>query len=287
MKCPKCGAEIPFYNLKPNCEKCGVNIMYYTQEQDLIHDAKRAELEFASARIVVAKIKAAFIGGKLQIARIVTTLLCIGALVIPFAALNISAPFLDKKIDVGGLGIYNLISDGFYTSILSLCKSTLFAKPVIATLAVTALFVFAVIAAVVILVMWILNFLEIKKYARKQAVTSFVAAGLCLASGIAAIASEFIVGSSSFYTVKPGFGFAVAVIAFIVNGIINLKIHKADITLNVKENDYLRKDTLKKVKSGEISLDDLPLPIYETEEEKEARIKALEEALKNEEEGKE
>ena len=32
MKCPKCGGEIAFYDLRPNCKHCGVNIFYYTQE---------------------------------------------------------------------------------------------------------------------------------------------------------------------------------------------------------------------------------------------------------------
>lgn len=287
MKCPKCGAEIPFYDLKPNCKKCGVNIMYYTQEQDLIHDAKRAELEFASARIVLAKIKAAFIGGKLQIIRIVTTLLCIGALVLPFATLNITAPFLEEKLDIGGLGIYNLVSSGMYTSLLDLCKSTLLGNFTKLTLAIAAAFILLAVAAVVILVMWILNFLEIKSYAKKLTVTSFVGVALALICGITAFVSKAILGSSSFCNLKPTFGFALAIAAFAVNAVINLLIYKSDIVLNVKENDYLRRDTLKKVKKGEINIDDLPLPVYETEGEKEERLKALEEALKNEEEGRE
>ena len=75
MKCPKCGGEIPFYDLKPNCRHCGVNIMYYTQEAGLIRDAKRTELEGAVARMVIARVKAAFIGGKLQIFRVYAALL--------------------------------------------------------------------------------------------------------------------------------------------------------------------------------------------------------------------
>ena len=65
MKCPKCGGEIPFYDLKPKCKHCGVNIMYFVHETELARDAKRAELDFAAARLVVARVKANFIGGKL------------------------------------------------------------------------------------------------------------------------------------------------------------------------------------------------------------------------------
>ena len=62
MKCPKCGGEIPFYDLKPNCRHCGVNILYYTQDYLLERDAKRTELESAVARMVVARIKAVYVG---------------------------------------------------------------------------------------------------------------------------------------------------------------------------------------------------------------------------------
>ena len=75
MKCPKCGGEIAFFDLKPNCKHCGVNIMYYTQNDGLMRDAKRTELESAVARMVIARIKAQFIGGKLQIARMIFALL--------------------------------------------------------------------------------------------------------------------------------------------------------------------------------------------------------------------
>ena len=44
---------------------------------------------------------------------------------------------------------------------------------------------------------------------------------------------------------------------------------------------------LKKVRSGEVDLDSLPIPVFESDEEREERLNALREALKVEEEGKE
>ena len=74
-----------------------------------------------------------------------------------------------------------------------------------------------------------------------------------------------------------------AILVLCVVGIINHKIAKKEINLKLRENDLLRKETLKKVKAGEISLDDLTLPVYETEEEKKERIEALEKLLLEEE----
>ena len=54
-----------------------------------------------------------------------------------------------------------------------------------------------------------------------------------------------------------------------------------------RENDIKRRELLRKVCRGEIDLDSLPLPVLESEQEREERLKALNEALKAEEEGKE
>ena len=66
-----------------------------------------------------------------------------------------------------------------------------------------------------------------------------------------------------------------------------LPLAKNGIEPTYSENDIKRKELLKKVRAGEVDLDSLPLPIFESEEEHEERMKALEEALKAEEEGKE
>ena len=62
---------------------------------------------------------------------------------------------------------------------------------------------------------------------------------------------------------------------------------KAGIEPEYKENDIKRKALLKKVRAGEVELDSLPLPVFESEEERAERIQALKEALQAEEEGKE
>ena len=35
-KCPKCGAKLSVFYLKPECPKCGCNIMNYNMEDSLI-----------------------------------------------------------------------------------------------------------------------------------------------------------------------------------------------------------------------------------------------------------
>ena len=59
MKCPKCGGEIPFYDLKPNCSHCGVNIMFANYEPQFQKDRRLAEMSGAHARVTIEKLKKA------------------------------------------------------------------------------------------------------------------------------------------------------------------------------------------------------------------------------------
>ena len=52
-KCPKCGAKLSVFYLKPECPKCGCNIMNYNMEERLEADADKA----AKAEKLLAKFK--------------------------------------------------------------------------------------------------------------------------------------------------------------------------------------------------------------------------------------
>ena len=55
-KCPKCGAKLsPFY-LKPNCPSCGVNIVQYGFDERLESDKIRAEKEWERTQEVLHRL---------------------------------------------------------------------------------------------------------------------------------------------------------------------------------------------------------------------------------------
>ena len=282
MNCPKCGAHISPFDLKPNCKNCGVNILLYSQEYLLERDAKRTELEFASGRIILAKVKAAFIGGALPIIRIITTLLCVATLLIPFADLSISTPFFSTNLSLGGIGIYNLFSGDMLTAIPGFAGSVLFGSAMKRILILIGILLAIALTDVILVITEILNFINIKKNAKVMGIVSIVGIALCVAFYIAG----FFVNSAavpSYISFKLGFGALAAAIILAINCFINFKIHKIDLPLKVHEFDFERKETLKKIKNGEIDFDDLPLPVFETEEEKEKRLQELKEALETEE----
>lgn len=282
MNCPKCGVHISPFDLKPNCKNCGVNILLYSQEYLLERDAKRTELEFASGRIILAKVKAGFIGGALQIARLIVTLLCVAALLIPFADFSISTPAFSTDMSLGGIGIYNLFSGDMLSAIPGFAGSALFGGMMKNVLILLGIILLIALCDVALVIGWLLNFINIKKSAKAFSIISAIGFALCIVFGIAG----FIFHSKalpSYMSFRLGFGALAAAIMFAVNFIINLKIHKKDIQLKVHEYDFERKETLQKIKKGELDFDNLPLPVFETEEEKEKRLHELEEMLKQEE----
>ena len=287
MKCPKCGGEINLFDLKPNCKHCGVNIMYFTQHEGLVRDAKRTELESAVARMVIARIKASFISGKLQILRMIAVIGSICVLMIPFISVHYILPFFDKKFSIGLIGLIQSFGDGMLLKQPDFIKSAIFAKTAGAEAVILLLFVIIALIDILIFAAFCVGFLNLTKSTGFMKKTSVVGAAVALITQIAVIVIKFAVPGSSLASVSVGFGAAASFAVFVIMILINSALLKKGIEPTYREFDPKRKELLKKVRSGEVDLDSLTLPVFESEEEREERVKALEEALKIEEEGKE
>ncbi len=96
--CPKCGYKLKFTDFRPECPGCGVNLMYYNNQERLAEDADKAEAEHVQMQPKVDRIKFAFIGTKLSIARLVLLFLPIGMLFLPLVSVEASLPY--KNIDM-------------------------------------------------------------------------------------------------------------------------------------------------------------------------------------------
>ena len=87
-KCPKCGAKLsPFY-LKPNCPSCGVNIVQYGFDERLENDKIRAEKEWERFDNFLNGLKKSSIGSPISIVRLISFFLPIVALLIPVYKVN-------------------------------------------------------------------------------------------------------------------------------------------------------------------------------------------------------
>lgn len=87
-KCPKCGAKLsPFY-LKPNCPNCDVNIVQYGFDERLESDKIRAEKEWEQFDNFLNGLKKSSISSPIAIVRLISFFLPIVALLIPVYKVN-------------------------------------------------------------------------------------------------------------------------------------------------------------------------------------------------------
>ena len=269
MKCPNCNGEIGRFELAPECKHCGANIFYCQQEKLLTDDAKKCELEFASFRILKEKLKTAFIGGPIQIMRIVAMVAAIGIIFIPFVTLSVSLPLFEAKFSLGAWGVYQAFTGGELQALLNL--SGYVPKVFAATLVICALFVLVFLMGLGVFGTLILSFINLRKSAK--AACGFSVAGM-LFSAMAAVAAfvlpKFTAGT--FIQAKPFIGTFFCIVVFVFIFVLNLLVIKKNITPDIKEVDVKRVELRKKLKAGEITLDELPLPVFESEEEKAKRL---------------
>ena len=273
MKCPNCSKEIKRFDLSPNCKNCGVNIFYSQQKTLLSEDAKMCELEFAGFRIVVAKLKASFIKGLIPIFRIVAMVVAIGAIFVPFAEIETAIPIISGvNFSFGAWGIYSAFTNGVFEALLNVIDYA--PQAVYISLALLASIVVIFLLGFSIFVCLLLSFINIQKTARIMRGISVAGSVVCIISAIISLVMPSVVARSGFLTAQTGLGafvcFAVLMFIFTLNHL----VIKKNIQPEIKEVDIKRVEMGKRVKSGEVSLKDLPLPVFETEEEKEKRLQS-------------
>lgn len=275
MVCPNCGEHVGRFELNLNCKKCGVNLYYSQQEQLLSDDAKSCELEFASFRILSAKIKTAFVGGSAQIARIVFTVLCIGVVLIPFGNISASMPLYSGSVSFGGYGLYQAFSNGSLLGLLDYLKISVTHELALKSLLLVGAMVLILLMSLVMLLTELLSFTNIQRSAKALCIQSAIGVVICAAS---VVFSFMLSGVGEGFTAisvesSSGFGGFVSAAMFAAMFIVNLVIIKRGIKPEYKEVDLQRIEMRKKVKSGAVQLADLPLPVFESEEERQTRLK--------------
>lgn len=104
--CPKCGQHLRLIDWKQHCPHCGTNIMLYDQQERLMREADIAEVQYYHFQKKIDRLKSAFIGTKLAILRIVTSILPIAALFLPLINVKIGTPFNPIDGNVNFITVY-------------------------------------------------------------------------------------------------------------------------------------------------------------------------------------
>ncbi len=278
MKCPKCNKEIGRFELSPNCKYCGVNIFYAQQEDLLTEDAKKCELEYATFHILTSKLKNAFIGGKIQIMRIVAMVLAIGAIFVPFATVEANFNLFSAKFSFGAFGIYQAFSDGTLQAVLNMNSYT--PELTFSLCMLLAFIVLIFLSGFGVFITLILSFINIQKTAKNAQLLSGIGIVFSAASFWVSLYLSKTLSHIPFISAEFGIGSiictAILIFIFVLNKLIVIK----NIQPEIKEIDLQRVAIRKKIKNGELSYSDLSLPVLESEEEKKKRLKEKEEKEK-------
>ncbi|MCR5522400.1 MAG: hypothetical protein K6F64_02015 [Clostridia bacterium] len=286
--CPKCNKKIPFYHLGQLCPHCGVNVRFYNFDKNFYRDAKRAELSVAKTNIFIAHLKASLIGSKLTIIRLCIMILPLVSLLAPYAYMLIKQPFVEESIPISALGIYKMFSSGYLNYVMTMTHSVADASGFISVIAAVAGIIAIAVVAVPVLLLSVLSFTSIKKMPKILAALCITGMVFTLVTLILSFRFISVAGSSkgSILSGNISFGYVLTFIAFLLNLVVNLMITKKGYNIVYKEGDLERAEIARKVKAGEIKIDDLPQPIVETEETRQIDLEiARQQALYREKEG--
>lgn len=103
--CPKCGEHLKLTDWRQTCPHCGVNMILYDAQERMMQDADIAEVQYYHFQKKIDRLKASFVGSKLAIVRIITSILPVGAIFLPLVKAKVMEPF--NPLD-GGISVLKL-----------------------------------------------------------------------------------------------------------------------------------------------------------------------------------
>lgn len=143
--CPKCGEHLRIVDWKQNCPHCGCNIVIYDIQERLMRDADKAEVQHYYFQKRVDRMKASFVGSKLTVLRIFTSLIPLIAVVVPWLSGSFSAPFVPFEGNFGLFSLMDMLETLDTDAIFSLTGVSDGKAPIILLLISILLFIFSAV----------------------------------------------------------------------------------------------------------------------------------------------
>lgn len=229
--CPKCGYKLRMIDVKAECPECGVNLVYFNHQERLAEDADKAEEEYIKMQPKIDRVKFAFVGTKLSIARLILLLVPIGMLFLPLAQIKVQMPYHDIDANVS---ILNLIMDviaKFEFSILSIAPTAALICYFIAILGVLVSAVFAILN---------IPFVSVscspKGFKRNVTLSSCgIAAMLVSIISFLVFNAQLESAFGAMYSGNIGIGAFLVIIAYLAIIVINVVIKKKNVPVKYKD----------------------------------------------------
>ena len=264
-KCPKCGHRLRLIDVSQNCPKCGVNMRFYNFEENFYREAKYAELSRAGISAKIRRLKASFLASNLTKARLAVMLLPLLSLLIPSGKFIMSLIFKQAEFSLGAIGLASLITGGGLDFLLDMQGAAVSGAAFSALFAALAAYAATAVFAVAVLLTSLLGFISIKNM-QKIACTASVLGAVGAVAAMVLFARFAAMPANPVLSGKMGFGLLATVVMFGVTFAVNLLLCRKGIPVEYDEGVLERIEIFKKVKRGEVKLDDLPQPVVETEE---------------------
>ncbi|MBR5428241.1 MAG: zinc ribbon domain-containing protein [Clostridia bacterium] len=278
--CPNCGKKLKIINVGQFCPHCGANMRFINFEENFYREAKYAELAQANVKAKIKRFKGAFIGSKLTIVRLVAALLPLLTLLIPNGGYSIRLPLLDISRDFGVMGLVSIFTGSDLGYIMGMTGSGVVGADFSALQTALFGYVGAAVAAVLVFLLTVLCFLSIKNM--QKIISAFAALGVVLCGVGFALILSFAgkCADTAMIGGRSGFGLLITVVAFIAVIAVNLILDKKGVPVDYEEGMVERAAIYKKLRRGEVKLEDLPQPVVETEKTRALEAKIAEEEAK-------
>lgn len=104
--CPKCDYKLKITDWRQKCPNCGANLILFDLQERLMKEADVAEVQQYHFQKKVDRLKFSFVGSKYAIIRIVTSLLPVLGILIPFVKVSTDAPLSKFSGTLGAIQLY-------------------------------------------------------------------------------------------------------------------------------------------------------------------------------------
>ena len=235
--CPKCGEHLKLTDWKQKCPHCGTNVVIYDLQERLMQDADKAEVQYYHFQKKIDRLKASFVGTKLSIVRIVTSIIPLLGLLVSCFKINIGDVL---KTDFSIIAIVNLVNDLGDETVDALMKvlgldggidiGKLLAMDGVLPLVVAALGL--VLSIVMLLVHLILLILACSPKAK---VRGIIINGIMLLDTAVFVGALFFLPKSGVITGSIGIGAFLYLALMIVNSVIDFIVLKKGTPVHHKQ----------------------------------------------------
>lgn len=221
--CPNCGFKLKIWHVKAECPNCDVNIPNFDWVNRLEQDSIAAEAAYAKMRQTIAKLKYAFVGSPLRIARLPISVLPLFSFLLPLFSVSFNFPFFEEDKTYSLLGIIKHIPSITFAAIPDYLSSDILGSPTLRLLAAVALIFISLFSLVTVsLGFLIANFKRLNS--KGLFFTNLFAAGCMLASTFLFASFSTLQQASTVnaFVLKPSYGLYVSAGLFMASSVINL-----------------------------------------------------------------